>query len=461
MKKTKIIATIGPVSEASAVLKRLVSEGVDIVRLNFSHGTYEWFGNVIKRVQEINVTRAHPVTLMLDTKGPEIRTSGDMQALTVKKGVNYTMAPVNVASDIPVSYEFIVRDCKKGQLIQLDGGKIQAKVVEKKSDMIVIKMLNGGVLTAKRHVNLPGVHVTLPILGEQDKKDIAFGIGAGVDMIAASFVNTGEDIEIIRAEIAKHTKRFIPIIAKIESHTSLENIDAILHATDAIMIARGDLSVEIPYYKVATVQQMLIQKAILAQKPVIMATQMLLSMVSEPTPTRAEVTDVANAVFEQVDCIMLSDESTVGKFPVKCIEVMSNIAKEVEQHNKNTLSLFPKGTEDQEWELFRAGVEYAEGMNAKALVLISDNPDHLRLLNAMRSTIRIKLVTSSQDALAYASLMKSVESTLLPSKNPIRIGEALEELKKNKSIKVGESIVTFYPANAGDELNSMQLVKVK
>ncbi|MFN7159974.1 MAG: pyruvate kinase [Candidatus Gracilibacteria bacterium] len=461
MKKTKIIATIGPVSEASQVLKRLASEGVDIIRLNFSHGTYEWFGNVIKRVQEINETRVHKLSIMLDTKGPEIRTSGDMQALTVKQGTNYTMAHMSIMCDIPVSYEYIVRDCKKGQLIQLDGGKIQAKVTEKKTDMLVIKMLNSGVLTAKRHVNLPGVHVTLPILGEQDKKDIAFGIGAGIDIIAASFVNTAEDIEKVREEIAKHTDRYIPIIAKIESHTAVENIDEILHATDAIMIARGDLSVEIPYYKVATVQEMLMSKAILAQKPVIMATQMLLSMVSEPTPTRAEVTDVANAVFGQVDCIMLSDESTVGKFPVKCIEVMTNIAKEVEQNNKNTLSQFPKGTEDPEWELFRAGVEYAEGMKVKALVLMSDDLNHIRLLDAMRPITPIKLVTRSIDTAAYASLMRGVETTVKASKENLRIGESLEVLKTNKSLKAGDKIVIFYPSNAGEALDSMQLIIVK
>lgn len=461
MKKTKIIATIGPVSEASQVLKRLASEGCDIIRLNFSHGTYEWFGNVITRVQEINETRAHKLPIMLDTKGPEIRTSGDMQALTVKQGETYTMAPVGTPCDLPVSYDHIVRDCKKGQLIQLDGGKVQAKVVEQQQKVIVIKMLNSGVLTAKRHVNLPGVHVTLPILSEQDKKDIAFGLEAGIDMVAASFVNTGKDIEIVREEIAKHTKKFVPIIAKIESHTAVENIDEILHATDAIMIARGDLSVEIPYYKVATVQQMLIEKAILAQKPVIMATQMLLSMVSEPTPTRAEVTDVANAVFGQVDCIMLSDESTVGKFPVKCIEVMTNIAKEVEEHNENTLVRFPKGTGDQEWELFRAGVEYALGMDAKAIVLMSNDKDHLRFLDAMRPTTPVRVVTQHTDIASYAALMRGFEATVKATKEPLRVSEALEELKKNKSIKVGDSIVIFYPANTGEELNSLQLIKVK
>lgn len=462
MKKTKIIATIGPVTESSAMLKKLAQGGVNVTRLNFSHGTYEWFQNVITRIKEINAHLEEPMSIMLDTKGPEIRTTPDMATISVKKGKKYTMAPNGTPCDIPVAYEHFVSDCKKGQLVQIDGGKIQAKVVEKTKDVVVLRFMNGGTITPRRHVNLPGVHISLPILGEQDKKDIAFGISAGIDLIAASFVNTAHDILVIREEIKKHTTRFIPIIAKIESQTALKHIDSIMKAADAIMIARGDLGVEIPFYKVATVQQMLIQKAILAKKPVIMATQMLASMVTEPTPTRAEITDVANAVYSQADCIMLSDETTVGKFPLNCIDVMKQVAKEVEKTNLNMLYEFPERTKDQEWELLKSGVEYAENIGAQALLLITDNKDHIRFVNCIRSPIQILLVTTSADLAAYATLMRGVKCYVRNEKHTFiaheYIESALIELKKKKYIKEGEKIITFFDMQGRDDLlDTMQL----
>ena len=452
MKKTKIIATVGPATEPLVQLKKLSAAGVDIFRLNFSHGTYEWFGNVIKRIQLINETREIKHSIMLDTKGPEIRTSGDMEPLKVIKGKKYTMAPIGTPCDIPVSYGKIVEDCKKGQLIQLDSGKVQAKVWKQEKDHLIITLLNSGTLTSKRHVNLPGVHADLPILGSQDKEDIAFGIQAGINLIAASFVNTAEDIEIVREEIKKHTDRFIPIIAKIESQTALNNIDAIMNAADAIMIARGDLGVEIPYYKLATVQQELIEKSIRAQKPIIMATQMLASMVHEPTPTRAEITDVANAVSHQTDCIMLSDETTVGKYTVSCIEVMKNIAKEVEKHNHTmTHEFFDKKIQSTEEALLVEGVNFAESIRAKAIMLVSDQKDLIRKLATLRPTTPLLLITTKEDLAYYGTLMKGMSSIVVSPETFKNQEDALatgkEILLRRKMLRAKDHFVTFLHRN--------------
>ena len=336
MKKTKIVCTMGPNTDNREIMKELALNGMDVARFNFSHGDHAEHKHRLEILESVREELGIPIASLLDTKGPEIRTGKlkDGKKVTLKEGDLYTLTTEEIVGDETrgyINYAGLAEDVKPGDRILIDDGLIELHVREVNGTDIVCRIENGGELGEKKGVNVPGVRVKLPALTDKDKEDIRFGVDAGFDFVAASFVRNPDAIREIR-EILDEKGSAMQIIAKIENEEGIENIDSIIEASDGIMVARGDMGVEIPAEKVPHIQKMIIRKCNLACKVVITATQMLDSMIRNPRPTRAEVSDVANAVYEGTDAVMLSGETAMGSYPIEAVRMMSQIAEESEKY---------------------------------------------------------------------------------------------------------------------------------
>ena len=330
MKKTKIICTMGPSSDNEEILRRLVRGGMDIARFNFSHGTHEEQKIRMDRLKRIRDEEKRPIAILLDTKGPEIRTGvlkGGKKAV-LKEGEMLTLTTEEIEGDekrISITYSGLVEDVQAGSRILIDDGLIELQVKSKQDTEIICRIINGGELGERKGVNVPNVPVRLPAITDKDREDIRFGVAQKIDFIAASFVRNAECILEIRSFLKECNAPYIPIIAKIENAEGIRNIEEIVRCADGVMVARGDLGVEIPAEEVPYLQKFLIQTCNDNYKPVITATQMLDSMMRNPRPTRAEVTDVANAVYDGTDAVMLSGETAAGKNPADALKMMVHI----------------------------------------------------------------------------------------------------------------------------------------
>ena len=336
MKKTKIVCTMGPNTDNREIMKELALNGMDVARFNFSHGDHAEHRHRLEILESVREELGIPIASLLDTKGPEIRTGKlkDGKKVTLKEGDLYTLTTEEIVGDETrgyINYAGLAEDVKPGDRILIDDGLIELHVREVNGTDIVCRIENGGELGEKKGVNVPGVRVKLPALTDKDKEDIRFGVDAGFDFVAASFVRNADAIREIRA-ILDEKGSAMQIIAKIENEEGIENIDSIIETSDGIMVARGDMGVEIPAEKVPHIQKMIIRKCNLACKVVITATQMLDSMIRNPRPTRAEVSDVANAVYEGTDAVMLSGETAMGSYPIEAVRMMSQIAEESEKY---------------------------------------------------------------------------------------------------------------------------------
>ena len=336
MKKTKIVCTMGPNTDNREIMKELALNGMDVARFNFSHGDHAEHKHRLEILESVREELGIPIASLLDTKGPEIRTGKlkDGKKVTLKEGDLYTLTTEEIVGDETrgyINYAGLAEDVKPGDRILIDDGLIELHVREVNGTDIVCRIENGGELGEKKGVNVPGVRVKLPALTDKDKEDIRFGVDAGFDFVAASFVRKADAIREIR-EILDEKGSAMQISAKIENEEGIENIDSIIEASDGIMVARGDMGVEIPAEKVPHIQKMIIRKCNLACKVVITATQMLDSMIRNPRPTRAEVSDVANAVYEGTDAVMLSGETAMGSYPIEAVRMMSQIAEESEKY---------------------------------------------------------------------------------------------------------------------------------
>ena len=336
MKKTKIVCTMGPNTDNREIMKELALNGMDVARFNFSHGDHAEHKHRLEILESVREELGIPIASLLDTKGPEIRTGKlkDGKKVTLKEGDLYTLTTEEIVGDETrgyINYAGLAEDVKPGDRILIDDGLIELHVREVNGTDIVCRIENGGELGEKKGVNVPGVRVKLPALTDKDKEDIRFGVDAGFEFVAASFVRNADAIREIR-EILDEKGSAMQIIAKIENEEGIENIDSIIEASDGIMVARGDMGVEIPAEKVPHIQKMIIRKCNLACKVVITATQMLDSMIRNPRPTRAEVSDVANAVYEGTDAVMLSGETAMGSYPIEAVRMMSQIAEESEKY---------------------------------------------------------------------------------------------------------------------------------
>lgn len=334
MKKTKIVATLGPASSSKEILKKMILEGLNVCRLNFSHGEYQNYVDLIKIIREINNETGLNVAILADLQGPKIRVhkmENNGVFLENGKQITITTDPIIGTNEkISINYEKLPEDVQPGEHILLDDGKLMLKVINSdKKKNILAEIVHGGILSSKKGVNLPNTKISMPCLTKKDLEDLKFALEQNVDWIGLSFVRSASDIVELKQIISQSSGK-AKVIAKIEKPEAIKDIDAIIKESDAIMVARGDLGVEIPYQNVPLIQKMLIQKCFEQAKPIIVATQMMESMISNISPTRAEVNDVANAVLDGADAVMLSGETSVGKFPVEVIKTMANIVKEME-----------------------------------------------------------------------------------------------------------------------------------
>jgi pyruvate kinase len=335
MRRTKIIATLGPATSSPAALEALITQGVNIFRFNMSHAPHDWVRATAASIRETSSRLGQEVALLLDTQGPAIRTGvvektielqvGDLVSFTVKgqKGTE----PITV----DVNYPQLVDDIDVGRIVIVDNGNLRMQAVEKRGpNELICRALNAGPMGSRRHINLPGVKVNLPALTEKDYLDIELAFECHMDYIAMSFVREAADIELLRG-LLKERQSHLRIVAKIEDQLAVLNLEEIIAACDGLMVARGDLGIEVPYEELPIIQRRAVNLCLAAVKPVIVATHLLESMITNPSPTRAEITDIANAVFEHADAIMLSGETTTGRYPMECVEIMDRIAGRIEQ----------------------------------------------------------------------------------------------------------------------------------
>jgi pyruvate kinase len=334
MRKTKIICTLGPATEKPEMLRALMQQGADVFRLNMSHAKHDWVRAIVPQIRSIAEELGRPVAILLDTQGPAIRTGDLGRDLELCPGdiLEFTVhgAKSNEAYSVDVNYDGLINDISAGDTVLVDNGVIQLLVLEKQHNRIRCKVLTPGTLGSRRHINLPGVRVNLPPLTRKDLEDVRVGVTAGVDFVALSFARQKSDVEELRS-VLQTLDSPAHIVAKIEDQSAVRDIDDMITAADAIMVARGDLGIEMPMEELPIVQRRIVKQCIRFGKPVIVATHMLESMIENPVPTRAEITDVANAVFEQTDAIMLSGETTVGRYPVRCVEVFDRVARRIEE----------------------------------------------------------------------------------------------------------------------------------
>lgn len=338
MKRTKIVATMGPASSPKKVLKSMIEEGVNVVRMNFSHGSHDDHLAIIQTVRQIDQEIGTHTAILADLQGPKLRvdevTDNRVELVTGKQIIIGTKKVLGTAERISTNYKHFATDVQPGESVKLDDGKLHLRVVStNKKDEVVCEIEHGGILSSKKGINLPNTKISLPCLTEKDVKDLEFALDHNVDWVGLSFVRSARDIIELK-HIIKSREKHAMVIAKIEKPEAIEEIDDIVKETDAIMVARGDLGVEVPMQNVPIIQKDLIQRCIEAAKPVIVATQMMESMITNITPTRAEVNDVANAVLDGADAVMLSGETSVGAHPIEVIKAMSKIIEEVERHDK-------------------------------------------------------------------------------------------------------------------------------
>ena len=477
MKKTKIICTMGPNTNDREVMKQLALNGMDIARFNFSHGDHAEQKSRVDLLKSVREEIGKPIAMLLDTKGPEIRTGllKDGNKVTLNEGQEYVLTTRDVIGDETIShitYEGLPSDIAIGNKILIDDGLIELEVirVEDCTD-IICKVINGGELGSRKGVNVPNVKIKLPGITEKDKEDIIFGIEQGYDFIAASFVRNAACIEEIKSILYAHNSD-IAVIAKIENAEGIEHLDEIISVADGIMVARGDMGVEIPAEQVPAIQKMIIKKCNAAYKPVITATQMLDSMMRNPRPTRAEVTDVANAIYDGTDAVMLSGETAQGKYPVEALKMMAQIAETTEEHlnyhvDYDSLKLHYKRSVSSAVSV--AVVSTAHALQAKAIICPTISGFTARLISKFKPEAEIIGVTPSDAVLRKMQIywgvrpIKSIEET----STEIIMVHAADQAKAEGYVKSGDLVVltggiaTSADANAKRGLtNQMRVANV-
>ena len=421
MKKTKIVATIGPASDSEEMLKKLIAQGMNVCRLNFSHGNHEEHQKRIDTIKKVREEMKAPVAIMLDTKGPEIRLGSFKDGtVEISQGQEFTLTTREVEGDstiVKVSYKEMPLDVKIGGIILIDDGLVEFKIVETTDTEIKMIALNEGTLKNNKGVNVPNVSINLPALTEKDISDILFGIKNEVDFIAASFVRKASDVNDIRRILEENGGLDIDIISKIENQQGLDNIDEILNVSDGIMVARGDLGVEVPTEEIPLIQKTLIRKCNLVGKPVITATQMLDSMIRNPRPTRAEVTDVANAIIDGSSAVMLSGETAAGKYPFEAVRTMYNICIITEDSldYKEILKLRSAANEITTTNaISKATVNTAQDLGAKAIITATSSGYTSKAVSKFRPKAPIIAVTTKSNVVRKLALEWGVYPILTP-----------------------------------------------
>jgi len=462
MKKTKIVCTLGPATEDKATIKKLIQAGMNCARLNFSHGTYDQFTKIIQNIRELSKKMDQPIAIIQDLQGPKIRLGVlPKDGIQVKKGQTITLYDGDAYLEnndqiyIPLQYKALTKDAKKGHVIMVDDGKIELEITGRNISKTKLKCLvkNDGVLYSNKGVNAPQTSLSIESLNNKDLQDLAFGIEHDVDYISLSFVRSAKDIEELKGILKDAKKPEIKVIAKIERPEAMQEIEDIIKISDAIMVARGDLGIEIPASRVPIAQKLIIKLANQYSKPVITATQVLNSMIESPVPTRAEVSDAANAIFDQTDAIMLSNETAVGKYPIKACQVLSDVAKVTEEEmlqNKITNPRFTSYTHSDAIAL--NAVELADDIDAKCLVALTRQGYTAQQLAEHRPTSQIITFTNNEKTRNQLSLVWGINQIFLSKidfKHPIPVVKA--KLEEQKLIKKEDEVVICNSAQESKE----------
>ena len=450
MKKTKVICTMGPNTNDRELIKQLALSGMDIARFNFSHGDHEEQAGRFALVKSVREEINKPIATLLDTKGPEIRTGvlKDDKKVTLKEGQKFTLTTRNIVgneNEVSITYSGLPADVSKGNVILIDDGLIELHVEEVVNGTdIVCKVINGGLLGQKKGVNVPNVSIRLPAITDKDKDDILFAIEQGYDFIAASFVRNAACIQEIKEILWSHDCD-IPVIAKIENAEGIANIDEIIKVSDGIMVARGDMGVEIPAQDVPHIQKMIIKKCNAAYKPVITATQMLDSMMRNPRPTRAEVTDVANAIYDGTDAVMLSGETAQGKYPLEAVKMMAQVAETTEQHLdlhllENAKLHSRRGISSA---VSNAAVSTAASLNAKAIICPTMSGFTARLISKLKPAQTIIGASPNEDVLRKMQLYWGVRplKTAQERSSDMIFQHAIDVAENAGYIEEGDTVV--------------------
>jgi pyruvate kinase len=448
--KTKIVCTIGPASWSPRVLEQLIRNGMDVARLNFSHGTQAEHGQVIARIRKISRRLGRPVAILQDLAGPKIRI-GPIRSgpITLEPGATFTLTARKIpgdASAVSISYPSMVDDVRKGDVLLLSDGALELEILGVDSRDIRCKVIIGGPLNSFKGINLPTRTLHTPSLTAKDKNDLRFGLQSDVDYVAMSFVRSADDMAKIRSHM-KRCGRSVPIIAKIEKHEALDHIDAIVEAADGLMVARGDLGVETPLEKIPLVQKTVIRKSLAAGKPVITATQMLRSMVDSPRPTRAEVTDVANAIWDGTDAVMLSEETAMGKYPVEAVSMMARIAREAELSFQGRAGMRPGFFEPIPGSLPSAvacaASNLASDIGAAAIITFTQSGSTARLVSRCRPDILILAHTPVEKTRRQLALCRGVLPVLgeRMSSTDKMVAAALKSALRTGLVRKGQTVV--------------------
>lgn len=452
----------------------MIAGGMNVARLNFSHGTHAWHGKVIKKIRKVSGSLDQPVGIIADLQGPRIRVGelpGTGVKLTPKGRVTLTTNPNNDKNKIPVTYANLHKDLAPGRRILIDEGLLELKVISISGKDILCEVIVGGQLTSHKGINLPDTSVSLPPLTEKDKEDLDFAVREGVDWVALSFVSRASEIYDLRFLIRKLEHRGkkpkltpIKIIAKIEKHEAIKNFDEILEAVDGIMIARGDLGIETPAEEVPLLQKKIIDKCLAAAKPVIVATQMLDSMIRKPRPTRAEVSDVANAVIDHTDAVMLSGETASGLYPVGAVETMTKIVRETENsvYDDLVIGTIMKKIKPVDEAVSRVANILARTVEAKAILAASLSGYSGRIVCRYRPELPILVTTDSERVQRQLTLSWGVVPFILPPCHSVEelVERSLGYIKKKKLVKTGEKIIIIAGEPVGSSGN-INLVEIK
>jgi pyruvate kinase len=463
---TKIVATLGPATESREMLAKMITGGVDVMRLNMAHGSGDWVRSLVHRIREISNEVHRHVAVMMDVKGPEIRTAAITEAIELKTGEEFeffTTTPTGDVRGVSVNYPGLPNDVIVGATVLVDSGLIRLQVLRKTSTHVRCKVLTPGKLGSRRHINLPGVEVNLPSLTEKDITDIRVGVESGIDFVALSFVRKGDDIRALR-KLLESLNSKARIIAKIEDQSGLRNLEEIVRASDAVMVARGDLGIEIDYHTLPLVQTRIVETCLTEGKPVIIATHLLESMISAPMPTRAEISDVSTAVREQADAVMLSGETTTGMYPLECVEVMKNILNTIEPSDRRQLNRLVR-LEEPKAKMLRSAAVLAQQLDKSGIVVFTRSGMLAYTLAALRA-VGVPIYAFTDDEVLFRQLLLpwGVEPFLVKFHNDPEdtIESALTYLKRREWCPAGTWLVVVTNALAHDKIiDTMQLRQIE
>ncbi len=468
MRKTKIVCTLGPATDNEDVLRQMMIEGMNVARCNFSHGTYEDHKKRMDMVKKLRKEVGRPIAILLDTKGPEVRVKNFKEGkVTLEEGQLFTLTSEDVEGTkdiVSVTYNRLYEDLEQGMRVLIDDGLIEMKVEKVDKSNIVCRVINGGVVSNHKGVNVPDVDLSMPYISDKDREDILFGIEQDVDFIAASFVQKKEDIIQLRKLLHKNGGENIRIISKIENAQGVANIDDIIEVSDGIMVARGDMGVEIPYEEVPVIQKKIIKKVYRTGKQVITATQMLESMIKNPRPTRAETTDIANAVYDGTSAIMLSGETAAGAYPVEAVKTMVRIAERTEQDVDYRKRFFQneRSTEpDITDAICHATCTTALDLNAKAIVTVTKSGRSARMISRYRPTSDIISCATTEKVCRQLSLTWGVTPLLIKEEKEVfnLFDRAIQAAEKMKLLEKGDLtvITSGVPIGVSGTTNMMKV----